>query len=309
MKPVYTRAQLEGKKLSELKAIALQLSTAPQGDKRITANWVDAILSAQPQPVESAAIKPLVEMSGNDCIADGEIIATITSDDQSLTQPWAVKINNIEVHRADTWARCYDYVRSHFKYGTLPSPQPEIVDDYLFHDDPQPVKLPAVGESYFVGDRLLRCIEIGADYAATWDVIDDGVTVGEIRMDWQCFWHHTLNFELFATPQEAIVDLIKSASELVIENSLKNKAEISKGAVWLPGDDEILLTLQDVKNFSPKDWKRMDHTGVRNVCKTLGIKYQDFILSLEMEMANAVSCHAPSMPKIKKSLQRRVNAA
>jgi hypothetical protein len=227
---LYTEQQLQSKKLADLKAIASQLN-ATATDKRSKESWVNAILSAQPQPItqqitQQAALKPLVEMSGDDCIVDGEIVATITSDDD-LTQPWRVLINSIEVHRAATWARCYDYVRSHAKYGTLPNPQPELVDDYLFHNDPQPVKLPAVGDSHFIGDRLLRCIKINEDYAAVWDVISNAATVGEIKMDWQCNWHHTLSFELFATPQEAMpaavnyASLCESATELIEKPELE----------------------------------------------------------------------------------------
>ena len=208
--PNHTRKQLEPKKLSELKAIASQLSITPKGDKRIAANWVDAILSNQAQKVEQpAAPKPLVEMSGSDCIVGGEIVATITSDND-LTQPWLVLINGVEVHRAATWARAYDYVRTHVKYGTLPNPQTEQVDDYLFHDDPRPVVLPVVGDSHFIGDRLLRCVEVGGEYAAVWEVIDNGVPIGEISMEWNCFWTHTLSLSTFATPQEATASLCYS---------------------------------------------------------------------------------------------------
>ncbi|MHC5826245.1 MAG: hypothetical protein ACYT04_62905, partial [Nostoc sp.] len=78
----------------------------------------------------------------------------------------------------------------------------------------QPIALPEVGESYFVGDRLLRCIEIGNEYAAVWDVSDNGSVMGEISMDWDCFWTHNLSFATFATPQEAVVDLYESAAAL-----------------------------------------------------------------------------------------------
>jgi hypothetical protein len=150
---IYSRQQLKDKKLDELKAIASQLSIIPKGDKRKLNSWLEAILQVQPQRV--SVLKPLVEMSGDDCVVAGEIVATITSDDD-LTQPWVVKINCVEVHRRATWALAYDYVRTHAKYGTLPNPQP--------------VTLPAVGESYFISNFFLRCTQAGGEYAAVWDV-------------------------------------------------------------------------------------------------------------------------------------------
>ncbi|MHC5779211.1 hypothetical protein [Nostoc sp.] len=219
---IYTTQQLEKLKLSEIKAIALQLGLTPVGDRRRKNVWADAIIAHQSSQVEKLSvngtqmreIRPLVEMNGDDCIVDGAmptaggaIAATITSDDD-LTQPWVVKIGGVEVHRANTWARCYDYVRTHVKYGTLPiQEQPSI--------EPQPIALPKVGESHFIGDRLLRCIEVGNDYAAVWDVISASLPMGEIYMGWDCFWMHNLSLELFATPQEAVVDLCESAAALI----------------------------------------------------------------------------------------------
>ncbi|MEW6495323.1 MAG: hypothetical protein AB1589_22825 [Cyanobacteriota bacterium] len=193
---VYTRPQLESKKLADLKAIASQLSATPAGDKRVAANWVEAILEAQPKSVKSP--KPLLEVNGNDCTVNGEVIATITSDDD-LTQPWIVKINNIEVHRAATWAKCHNFVRWHYKQGTLPSPQ----------DVPQPTTLATVGDSHFIGSTLLRCVEVGGEYAVVWRVYGEGL-FDKIQMRWDCFWQ--VNGEgLYLTPQEAVASLKKAA--------------------------------------------------------------------------------------------------
>lgn len=230
MHPVYTRTELKSKKLNELKAIAALRGITPEGNKAHKQTWIEAIEKLQSNAIwrnayakteeQPATLKPLVEMNGDECIVDGAIVATITSDDD-LTQPWVVKINSIEVHRAPTWARAYDYVRTHAKYGTLPNPQIEQVNDYLFHDDPQPVVLPVVGESHFIGSILLRCIQTNGEYAAVWDVINDGLTVGEISMGWDCNWWHTLSFTPFATPQEATIDLIESAASGLIEQELE----------------------------------------------------------------------------------------
>ncbi|ACC81188.1 hypothetical protein [Nostoc punctiforme] len=204
---LYTQQRLEGKTLQELKAIASQLGAAAQ-DKRLKQSWIEAILAKQPQPV--VAPKPLVEMDGDTCLVEGKAIATITNDEE-LTQPWVVKIEGVEVHRNATWARCYDYVRWHYKQGTLPSPQPEQVDDYLFHEDLPADNQPKVGDSHFIGNYLLRCIQVGGDYVAAWNVLDDGIPMGEIKMTWQCFWEHNQSFTTFATPQEAVADLHESA--------------------------------------------------------------------------------------------------
>lgn len=49
------------------------------------------------------------------------LIACITHDhDDFATQRWVVTVNDIEIHRANTWAKCYDYITWHHKQGTLP---------------------------------------------------------------------------------------------------------------------------------------------------------------------------------------------
>jgi hypothetical protein len=50
----------------------------------------------------------------------------IYNDEDFITQPWMVIINGLEVHRANTWAICYNYITWHFKQGTLPQQQEEI---------------------------------------------------------------------------------------------------------------------------------------------------------------------------------------
>ncbi|MHC5830522.1 MAG: hypothetical protein ACYT04_84910, partial [Nostoc sp.] len=113
--------------LGEVKAIALQLTLTPEGDQRNKSVWINAIVEHQLTQVQKLSvngtqmreIRPLVEMNGEDCIVDGAIVAAITSDDD-LTQPWVVKIGGVEVHRRNTWALAYDYVRHHSKHHTLP---------------------------------------------------------------------------------------------------------------------------------------------------------------------------------------------
>ncbi len=51
----------------------------------------------------------------------GKQIASITHDtDDFQTQRWVVMVGETEVHRADAWAKCFEYVRWHYKQGTLP---------------------------------------------------------------------------------------------------------------------------------------------------------------------------------------------
>ena len=52
--------------------------------------------------------------------AGDKLIASITHDhDDFATQRWVVMVNNVEIHRAITCAKCHDYIIWHYKQGTL----------------------------------------------------------------------------------------------------------------------------------------------------------------------------------------------
>jgi hypothetical protein len=57
---------------------------------------------------------------------DRVIAKIILTDEDFETQPWIVIVNGIEIHRANTWARCFHYITWHFTQGTLPK-QEEII--------------------------------------------------------------------------------------------------------------------------------------------------------------------------------------
>ncbi|MEH2138604.1 hypothetical protein [Nostoc sp.] len=110
------------------------------------------------------------------------------------------------------------YKEAIFRYEQLKQsaaqsePVEEQIDDYLFHE--QPANLPVIGNTHFIGSFLLRCAQIGGEYAVVWDVHDENnLMMGEIKMDWNCSWFHTMSLNTFATPQEAVVDLHQSLQE------------------------------------------------------------------------------------------------
>jgi hypothetical protein len=77
-------------------------------------------------PIQSLNEIKAVEISfeEHEIYAGERAIAKIIYDDSDfVTQPWMVIINGLEVHRANTWAICYNYITWHFKQGTLPQQQ------------------------------------------------------------------------------------------------------------------------------------------------------------------------------------------
>ncbi|AVH63707.1 hypothetical protein [Nostoc sp. 'Peltigera membranacea cyanobiont' N6] len=141
----YTQQALSPYKLPRLKRIATELGVTPTGDKRAADTWVNAIIahqSTQLQKVDeqalaqaeldhfiadqAQAIAPelftIVEISfdHHEYYADDKLVASISHDDNHLTQRWVVMINEKEVFRANTLMRCDRFICTHYKDGSLP---------------------------------------------------------------------------------------------------------------------------------------------------------------------------------------------
>jgi hypothetical protein len=86
------------------------------------------------EPTKDLSTKPAtniraVEISfyDHEVYVDDKLIARISHDDDDfVTQRWMVIINEVEVYRANTWAKSYNYITWHYSQGTLPIQQPEV---------------------------------------------------------------------------------------------------------------------------------------------------------------------------------------
>ena len=69
-----------------------------------------------------------------EAIADGKPIATIYYDDEHLTQRYVVAVGDTEIHRANTQTRAENYIRWHYKQGTLPIAEEEKLEPCTIED-------------------------------------------------------------------------------------------------------------------------------------------------------------------------------
>ena len=143
--PTYTQQALCRYNLPRLKRIAAELGVTPTGDKRAAQTWINAIITHQStqthkvtneqalaqaeldhfiaNQAQAVAPEPLriVEISfdHHEYYADDKLIASISHDDDHLTQRWVVMVNDEEVFRANTLMRCDRFICTHYKDGTL----------------------------------------------------------------------------------------------------------------------------------------------------------------------------------------------
>jgi hypothetical protein len=144
--PTYTQQALSRYNLPHLKRIAAELGVTPIGDKRAANTWLNAIITHQSNQLhkvtdnqalaqaefnnyiadQAQAIAPelftIVEISfdHHEYYADDKLVASISHDDNHLTQRWVVMVNEKEVFRANTLMRCDRFICTHYKDGSLP---------------------------------------------------------------------------------------------------------------------------------------------------------------------------------------------
>ncbi|MHC5916632.1 MAG: hypothetical protein ACYTXE_37915, partial [Nostoc sp.] len=138
---IYSQQQLHLKSIARLKQIYSEIGcTVEVSDKRCKDAWISAIVNYQASKIQklapaapdnqtlaraeldnyiatqAQAIAPeplrIVEISFGDheYYAGNQLIASITYDDNHLTQRWVVTINDKEVFRANTPMRCDRFI-------------------------------------------------------------------------------------------------------------------------------------------------------------------------------------------------------
>ncbi|MBD2536801.1 hypothetical protein H6G97_49240 [Nostoc flagelliforme FACHB-838] len=148
---IYSHQQLQLKSIARLKQIYSEIAcTVEVSDKRCKDSWISAIAQYQSSKIQKltpaapdnqalaqaeldhfivdqaqvVAPEPLriVEISfdHHEYYADDKLVASISHDDNHLTQRWVVMINDKEVFRANTPMRCHRFICTHYKDGTLP---------------------------------------------------------------------------------------------------------------------------------------------------------------------------------------------
>ncbi|MCC5661220.1 hypothetical protein LC608_30515 [Nostoc sp. XA010] len=148
---IYSHQQLQLKSIARLKQIYSEIAcTVEVSDKGCKDSWITAIAEYQASKIQklspaapdeqaiaqaeldnyiahqAQAVAPeplrIVEISfdHHEYYADDKLIASISHDDNHLTQRWVVMINEKEVFRANTPMRCDRFICTHYKDGTLP---------------------------------------------------------------------------------------------------------------------------------------------------------------------------------------------
>ncbi|MBD2247978.1 hypothetical protein [Nostoc sp. FACHB-888] len=182
----YTAQQLQLKSIARLKQIYSEIAcTVEVSDKRCKDAWISAIVNYQASKIQKVAptapdeqaaaqaeldhfiadqaqaIAPelltIVEISfdHHEYYADDKLVASISHDDNHLTQRWVVMINDKELFRANTLMRCDRFICTHYKDGSLPVQEKEAT--------------PPTTENHIMAHIFNECQNYG------FEILDDGI--------------------------------------------------------------------------------------------------------------------------------------
>jgi hypothetical protein len=134
---IYSHQQLQHKSIAHLKQIYSEIGASVEvSDKRCKDSWISAITDYQSSKIQK--LTPAVSDEQAKTVAPEELtpveisfydheyyngdklVAAITYDHADfVTQRWVVMVNGKEIHRANTWAKCHNFITWHHKDGSL----------------------------------------------------------------------------------------------------------------------------------------------------------------------------------------------
>ncbi|MDZ8140480.1 MAG: hypothetical protein RM049_35190 [Nostoc sp. DedQUE04] len=232
----YTQQALSRYTLPRLKRIAAELGVTPTGDKRAAQTWVNAIIthqSTQLQKVDNQALaqaeldsyiadqaqavapEPLkiVEISfdHHEYYADDKLVASISHDDNHLTQPWVVIVNDTEVFRANTIIRCDRFIQWHHQDKILNETAPTQVE----------TETPPTTENQIMAHIFNECQNYG------FEILDDGiynnkgVKLGQVGCTNSNWWVKR-RYSLQQQYSNSVLDAVRSLSMVDVSTGGKS---------------------------------------------------------------------------------------
>jgi hypothetical protein len=175
---IYSHQQLQLKSIARLKQIYSEIAcTVEVNDKRCKDAWISAIAEyqasifqkltpdEQAQPVAPEKLTTVeISFYDHEYYAGDKLIAAITYDDNHLTQPWVVMVNNKEIHRASTNILCHHYICSHYKDGSLPVQEQNATDT------------PCTTGNEVMAQIFTECEKYG------FEILDDGIYQNDVKL-------------------------------------------------------------------------------------------------------------------------------
>jgi hypothetical protein len=235
---IYSHQQLQLKSIAHLKQIYSEIAcTVEVSDKRCKDAWISTIVNYQASKVQklapaapdeqaaaqaeldnyiadqAQAVAPepltIVEISfdHHEYYADDKLVASISHDDNHLTQRWVVMINDKELFRANTLMRCDRFICTHYKDGSLPVQDKEAT--------------PPTTENQIMAHIFNECQNYGFEILDDGIYNNNGVKLGQVGCTNGNWWVKR-RYSVQQQYSNSVLDAVRSLS--IVDTSLAEPA-------------------------------------------------------------------------------------
>ncbi len=147
--------------------VKVQVASIKIDSQAIAQAELETHIEAQAETIAPEITTIEISFYDHEVYAQGKQIASITHDpDDFQTQRWVAMVGETEIHRADAWAKCFEYVRWHYKQGTLPAPLVTTAESGVVGGARYHLEMEATVAVELTGYKLVH------SYAVTPDVIE-----------------------------------------------------------------------------------------------------------------------------------------
>ena len=196
-----------GAAIAEYQASKIQKLTTVAPDEQSKAQAeLDGFIATQAVALEQLRI---VEISfyHHEYYAGNQLVASITHDDNHLTQRWVVMVNDKEVFRANTVMRCHRFICTHYKDGSLPVQEREAT--------------PCTTGNEVMAQILNECEKYG------YEILNDGIyqndeKLGEVGQTDGNWWFTRATNETQRIPCDSAMSAVQSLSMMDVSTDGKS---------------------------------------------------------------------------------------
>jgi hypothetical protein len=254
---IYTYQQLQLKSIARLKQIYSEIPcTAEVNDKRCKDSWISAIVNYQASKIQKVAptapdeqaaaqaeldsyiadqaqvVAPepltIVEISfdHHEYYADDKLVASISHDDNHLTQRWVVMVNGKEVFRANTLMRCDRFICTHYKDGTLPVQEAGGLlagsrGEKFSPMHPAPCSLSSSTENQIMAHIFNECQNYGFEILDDGIYNNNGVKLGQVGCTDSNWWVKR-RYSVQQQYSNSVLDAVRSLSMVDVSTDSKS---------------------------------------------------------------------------------------
>ncbi|WP_373529025.1 hypothetical protein [Nostoc sp.] len=181
-----------------------KLTPAAPDNQALAQAELDHFIATQAQAVAPEPLRIVeISFSHHEYYAGDELVASISHDDNHLTQRWVVMVNDKELFRANTLMRCDRFICTHYKDGSLPVQEKETT--------------PPTTENQIMAHIFNECQSYGFEVLDNGIYNNKGVKLGQVGCTDGNWWVKR-RYSVQQQYSNSVLDAVRSLS--IVDTSL-----------------------------------------------------------------------------------------